>query len=294
MSAIFLLAAALALPSGAFAQAPASPPPPAEAAAPAPQSGIPDGPPVLQLEPLVITAPRLRLPPAFPIDPQINSTLLRLLAKKKNERPDSQAAMDASIGNLNQLATLDGYNLKVRYTQLGFLLTEGLAGVTDFELASELQNVAQHASNVQIRAAAMNALAYTHDMQYANIFQAGLTDPNLTVRFGALEALLILGDGSLEAQIANAARGDPSVPLQVYASAGMWRMGDIFGRESLLRFLSSQDWLTRAMSVHYIGELGGSDEYDSLLLMLANEGHPIVKAELCSALLRLQKFKKPL
>ena len=255
------------------------------------KSGIPDSAPLLQLEPLVITAPRLRIRPAFPIDPQINSTLLRLLRDKQNSRPDSQAALDASIGHLNDLATLDGYNLKVRYTELGFLLAEGLAGVTDFDLASELERTVRQGTNVQIRAAAMDALAYTHDLRYAPLFQSVLSDANITVRFGALEALLILGDPSVEMQVANVARNDQSLPVKIYAAAGMWRMGDIYGREALLNFSQNQDWFVRAMSVHYLGELGGSYEYQKLLQQFAGETHQIVKAELCAALLRLQKYK---
>lgn len=254
-------------------------------------SGIPDGGSVLQLEPLVITAPRLRLPEGAPIDPQINLHLLRLLRQRQDARPDSQASLDASVGNLNKLSTLTGYNLKTRYTELGFLLTEGLAGVKDYDLASELEKTGRSGRNVQTRAAAMVALAYSKDMRYLNLFQGSLQDGNVTVRFGALESLLILGDPSVQFLVANAARGDLSAPLQIYAAAGMWKMGDIHGREILLKYYQDNDWFLRAMATHYLGELGAGDEYRKLLLQLTNETHPAVKAELCSALLRLQQFK---
>lgn len=254
-------------------------------------SGIPDSAPVLQLEPLVITAPRLKIRQGVAIDPQINAQLLRLLRDQQDARPTPQDQLDASIGNLINLTTLDGYNLKTRYTQLGFLLTEGLAGTTAPDLAGELENTARQGANVQIRAAAMVALAYTHDLRYLGLFQGALLDQNITVRFGALESLLILGDPSVAMQVAGAARNDQSLPLQIYAAAGMWRMGDIFGREILLRLYQHQDWFVRAMATHYLGELGGADEYRKLQRELAAEAHPIVKAELCSALLRLQQFK---
>lgn len=254
------------------------------------QGYSPDSAPVLQLEPLVITAPRLKLKKLV-IDPQINSTLLRLLRQRADARPDAQASLDASVGNLGKLATSDGYSLKTRYTELGFLLTEGLAGVTDFELTSELEKAARLASNVQTRAAAMVALGYDRDLRYMPLFQGGLQDQNLTVRFGALESLLVLEDPSVQFLIGNAARTGGSLPLQLYAAAAMWRMGDIFGREILLNHYQDQDWFSRAMSAHYMGELGGPDEYRKLLLQLSYETHPAVKAELCSALLRLQRYK---
>jgi hypothetical protein len=48
----------------------------------------------------------------------------------------------------------------------------------------------------------------------------------------------------------------------------------------------------RAMATHYIGELGGAEEYRRLLQQINQESHPSVKAELVSALLKLQRFKE--
>jgi HEAT repeat protein len=243
-----------------------------------------------QLEPLVIKAPRLKIKNPLAIDPQINQQLLRLLQQRMDARPDSQAQLDASIGNLAKLSTATGYKLKTRYTELGFLLTEGLAGVTDMQLVSELEKVARQGTNVQTRAAAMTALAYTHDLRYLSLFQGALLDQNITVRFGALESLLILGDPSVQFQVGNAARTDSSFVIQIYGAAGMWRMGDIYGREILLRLAQHSDWFVRAMAVRYLGELGGADEYRKILQWLAFEANPLVRTEMCSALLNLQRF----
>jgi HEAT repeat protein len=268
-----------------------APPEPAPEASP---TGIPDSASIMELEPLVVTTSRVKvekLPPQAVLDPQINATLLRLLQNNMNNRPDSQAQMDASVGNLAQISTLDGYNLKTRYTQLGFLLTEGLAGTTDYGLQTALENAARQGKNVQIRAAAMVALAYTRDMRYQQLFQSAQIDTNITVRFGALESLLITGDPSVQTLVGNSARTDASQTLQTYAAAGMWKMGDIYGREILRRGIQDPNWLIRAMSTHYIGELGGGDEYRLLMLQLSNETEPMVKAELTGALLKLQKYK---
>ncbi|MDE2491907.1 MAG: HEAT repeat domain-containing protein [Elusimicrobia bacterium] len=243
-----------------------------------------------ELDPLVVTAPRIRAQKEM-IDPRINQQLLRLLDQRMDARPDAAAALDASIGNLNKLTTLDGYNLKTRYTELGFLLTEGLAGTTDYQLQAELEKAVRQGTNVQTRAAALVALAYTKDLSYLPLIQSETNDPNITLRFAALESLLVLGDDSAELQVANMARLDSSMPIRIYAAAAMWRMGDIFGREILLQLYQNPDWFVRAMSDHYLGELGGADEYLRLQQELGGEQDPAVRAEILDALVKLNPKK---
>lgn len=236
---------------------------------------------------LEVMAPHVR---AQAIDPQINMHLLRLLQQRQDARPDSIAALDASVGNLNKITTVTGYKLKTRYTELGFLLTEGLAGATDIQLTNELERTVRQGTNVQTRAAAMVALAYSKDQRYLSLFQGALNDQNVTVRLGAIESLLILGTPSIQFLIGNAARGDLSPIVRVQAAAGMWKLGDIYGREILLRLAEDNEWFVRAMAIRELGERGGADEYRRMQLWLSRESHPSVKAELCSAMLRLAKF----
>lgn len=245
---------------------------------------------LLELEPLTIYAPRVKQEDM--IDPRINQHLLRLLQQRMDARPGAEASLDASLGNLGRLSTLTGYSLKTRYTELGFLLTEGLAGTKDFQLQSELEKAARQAKNVQTRAAALVALAYAKDMRHLALFQGALGDPSVTVRFAALESLLVLGDGSIQLQLGGAARNDQAVPVQIYAAAGMWRMGDGFGREILLRFLDHQDWFARAMAVFYLGELGGGYEYRRIQRMLDTEPDLAAKAEIAAALVKLHPKKE--
>lgn len=263
--------------------------PAAYAADPVPVNLTVDAGLLFELEPLTITAPRVKQEEM--IDPRINNHLLRLLKQRMDARPDAVAAGDASIGNLNKLSTLTGYSLKTRYTELGFLLTEGLAGTKDYQLQRELENASRLSKNVQTRAAALVALAYAKDMRYQTLFQGALNDPNVTVRFAALESLVISGDRSIQLQLGSAARTDQSIPAQIYAAGAMWKMGDSFGKEILLRFLDHQDWLARAMSAYYIGEMGGGYEYRRLLTYLDREQDPSVKAELATALIKLHPHK---
>jgi hypothetical protein len=238
---------------------------------------------------LEVTAPRVKQEDL--IDPVINQHLMRLLTQRMDARADTVAASDSSLFNLARLSTLTGYSLKTRYTEIGFLLTEGLAGTRDFQLQNELEKAARLAKNVQTRAAAMVALAYTKRMQYLTLFQGALTDPNPTVRFAALESLLVLGDASVQLQLGGAARNDQSVAIQIYAAAGLWRKGDSFGREILLRFLDHQDWFARAMAAYYLGEMGGGYEYRRLMNYLDRETDPSAKAEIATALMKLHPKK---
>lgn len=273
-----LLLAALLVPAAA-----------SRAAEPLPVNLSADAGLLFSLEPLTITAPRVKQEDL--IDPRINAHLLRLLQQRMDARPDTVASSDASLFNLARLSTLTGYSLKTRYTELGFLLTEGLAGTRDYQLQRELENAARLAKNVQTRAAALVALAYAKDMRYLSLFQGALNDPSMTVRFAALESLLILGDRSVQLQLGGAARNDQSVAVQIYAAAGMWRMGDSFGKEILLRFLDHQDWFARAMAAYYLGEMGGGYEYRRMAQYLERELDPSTKAELATALMKLHPKK---
>jgi HEAT repeat protein len=243
------------------------------------------------LEPLLVTAPRVQAQVDL-IDPRIDQQLLRMLQAHMNERPNATAQLDSSIATLARLTTMTGYNLQTRYTQLSFLLTEGLAGTTDYQLQSALEQVARQAKNVQSRAAAMVALAYAKDTRYLLLFQGAMSaSENVTVRFAGLECLMVLGEQASQLQIGNAARSDASIPIQIYAAAEMWRSGDVLGREVLIRLYKSPDWLTRAMAYHYFGELGAGDEYVRLQREIDGEQDPQVKAELLAALVKLTPRK---
>lgn len=242
---------------------------------------------MLQLEPLVIKAPRVRAQVDL-IDPRINNHLMRLLKNRMDARPDSIASMDASVGNLSKLTTTTGYNLKVRYTEIGFLLTEGLAGTTDFGLQSELEKVVKFGKNVQTRAAAMVALAHTKELRYLPMFQGALIDQSVTMRFAAVESLLILGDVAVLQHVGQAARADASLPVQVFAAHAMWRLGDPYGKELLLRHIQNSDWFVRALAAHYLGEMGGEYERQKILREFQFEKDPVAQAEMAGALIKIQ------
>lgn len=246
--------------------------------------------PVYELAPLVITAPRLKLPPQAVLNPNIDADLLELLQNHASERPTGANALDPSLQDLASLTTIDGYNLQTRYTQLGFLLTEGLAGAKRLDLQAALQNTAQSATNPQIQASAIVALAYTKDPQFLGIFQQALNpNSNLTARFAAIEALTLLGGDVAHQAVFNAAQSDPELILQIYAANALANFGDATtGKTILLSHYQDPDWLVRAMATHYLGLIGDQNTYQLLFLQLQTETQPVVLAELCSALIRLR------
>jgi hypothetical protein len=246
----------------------------------------------IELAPLVVTAPRMKIPATLLIDGRIDNMLLNLLQTKANERPSTADLADPSVQILNSLVSPAGYLLKMRYTELGFLLTEGLAGTADLVLKNKIIDVARSGKNPQVRAAAMMAISYSRDDGDHSIIQTALLDQNITVRFGAVEALLNWGEPDALTDIANTARLDASGPLRMFAAQAMLRLGDPSGRDILTRGMDDTDWVIRAMAVRYIGELGTASDYDTILFNMGNETNNFVKSEMIGALLRLSALKK--
>lgn len=246
----------------------------------------------IELEPLIITAPRMKVPATLLIDGRINALLLQLLQSQANSRPSQADFGDQSVQLLNSLVSPAGYLLKMRYTELGFLLTEGLAGTADLVLKNQIVAVANNQTSPQIRAAAMMAISYNRDSGDHGIFQQALLDRNITVRFGAVEALLNWGQPDAVTDIANVGRLDVSGPLRMYCAQAMLHLGDPAGRDILIRGIDDADWVVRAMANRYLGELGNAKDYDQILSNMGNEQNNFVKSEMVGALLRLAPFKK--
>ncbi len=240
-----------------------------------------------ELEPLVVTAPRLKIPATALIDGRININLMRLLENKAEARPTVEQLDDPSIKALNALSSPRGFQLKTRYTELGFLLTEGLAGTSDLLLRERILKVARSGTNPQVRAAAMMAIAYDKKPQDRGVFQEALLSQDITVRWGAVEALYAWGQPEALGDIGSVARMDLSPALQVYAASLQLRMGDPAGRDILIRHWIHFDWLVRALAIRYLGEFGTADDFPRLLMNLPQERNNFVRAEFCAALLRL-------
>ncbi|MBI4396736.1 MAG: HEAT repeat domain-containing protein, partial [Elusimicrobia bacterium] len=249
--------------------------------------GVPKRREAFELEPLVVTAPRLRLQPAHYVDVRIDNDLVRLLEKMAGEPPPEEQVLDPVLNEVNKLVTPTGFALKTRYSDLSFLLVEGLAGARDFSLVQRLESIARGNPNARVKAAALVALAYDKNRQDLMIFQEALRDPSLVVRFGAVEALSLLGAPSVRPTLAITAQSDSSPALRVFSAQALRRAGDPYGRELLLRAIDDFDWVVRAMATYYLGELGEPEDYHKIAFKLNSETNDYVVSETCLALLRL-------
>ncbi|OGR88339.1 MAG: hypothetical protein A3A86_01300 [Elusimicrobia bacterium RIFCSPLOWO2_01_FULL_60_11] len=259
---------------------------------PSPEDSV-IAPSVLELDPLVVTAPRLKIPKGELVDSRVNYQLLKIAQGKEDMRINQdQAERSQAYKDLNFLVTPNGIGLKTRYTVLGYLLTEGLAGTDDFQLQDQLMRIAREGKNADVRCYAIIALAYSKDRLHLSYFQDALRrDFSVADRFAAVEALQIWGYGDAASILSGVVKLDPSPIVRVFAAQALWRMGDPLGRDYMLPFLDHESWLIRAMAMRYFGELGNAEDYSKVLGYFGSVQRPIVQAEMCSALLRLYAKK---
>lgn len=248
---------------------------------------------LFELEPLVVTAPRLKIPQGELVDSRVNHELLKMLREKEDLRI-TQEMVDQSSAykDLNELVTPSGIGLKTRYTVLGFLMTEGLAGTQDFQLLDQLIRIAREGKNPDVRSYAIIALSYNKDRNHLGIFQEALRRENSVAdRFAAVEALQNWGYQDAISILIGVSKLDPSPIIKLYSSQAILRLGDPLGRDFLILSLNDQEWLIRAMAMRYLGELGTGRDYDKLLSYFGLNQQKIVQAEMCASLLRLYSKK---
>jgi HEAT repeat protein len=269
------------------------PPSPAPPPAPPAERPAPERKSAYELEPLVVTAPRLRTSGANLVDPRIDVNLVELLEKMATDPTPEQQLLDPALTEVNQLVTPQGFGLKVRYSDIGYLLTEGLAGTGNYTLIQRLETIARTNANAGVRASALVALGYDRTRTDLFIFEEALRDPSLITRFGAAEGLAALAGTSLtgpaRSLLAGVAQSDTSPALRVFAAWGQWRAGDVYGREELLRGLGDSDWVIRALSAYFLGDLGNADDAGRMSFQVRKESARLAEAEAALALLRLSR-----
>lgn len=247
---------------------------------------------VIELEPLIIVPPRLRIPKSLQIAAVINNKLLDLIRNRLDQPLDPIQAQDPMLYQLNSMLTPTGFGLKTRYSQLSYLVTEALGGTTDPFLRMELERMARDSSNPLVRATAMLSLAYNREERDLSIIFDGLSDQNPTARFGAMEAVETGRFQSAIPQIIQIANLDPVPAFRVYAMHILSKFGNPNGRQLLLTSISQPDWPARAMTFWYLGRYGSEDDYSLMITRLPYEDNPFVKAEIALGALRLHPVKE--
>lgn len=257
--------------------APATPPPP-----PKPKASS-----AFELEPLVVTAPRLRLAGAQFVDVRIDNDLVRLLEQMASEPLPDEFTVPPELSDINSLITPAGFNLKVRYSDIIFLLIDGLAGTRNFSLVQRLEDMSHNNPNPRVRAAALIALSFDKSRMDLTIYREALRDTNAVVRFAVVESLTNLGGVSVRTPLMDVVQMDASPTLRIFAAQALLRVGDRYGQEVLVRALDDPDYVIRAMAVLFLGELGTQDNYYRVAARLTNESNNFVLAETCLAMMRL-------
>ncbi|HOW28088.1 MAG TPA: HEAT repeat domain-containing protein [Elusimicrobiota bacterium] len=245
---------------------------------------------VMELEPLVVRAPRMKVPRGEWVAPQIDALLIRMMEKYEQKDfigPTDDQLLQPARADVIQLVTPAGFRLKSRYSELGILLTDGVAGTNESRLVDQLMRTVRSGINQNVRSAALVALGYRRDRADMPFFMENVRHENISIRFATAEALTVWGFRDAASLLRDMAQTDSSGAVRVFAAQGMWRVGDEGGKEILWQFLDYSDWVVRAMAVRYIGELGGADDYNRMLYYLGREQNKFVQAEICSALLKL-------
>jgi len=243
---------------------------------------------VVELEPLVIVPPQLRIPASLQAAAKINTQLLRLMKDRLEYQLEAEQAQDPVLFELNQMVTPSGFAIKLRYSQLSYLLVEGLGGSNDPLLAAEIRKMAAaEERNGLIRATALLTIAYKRDDNDTYLFQEALNSRNATVRMGALEGIEIGRFRSALPSVSSLTASDPSPAIQIYALQVLARFGDPSARTILMSRINDTDWPARAMAFWYLGRYGAPEDYGIIQSRMATETNPFVRAEIALASLRL-------
>lgn len=228
------------------------------------------------------------------LDPAISNALVKLAEERRSLKRDLTQVDGTPAADILTVGSPIGYALRNRFLNVGIPLGEAFSRSTDPAFRAQLLELSRWDRDGESRAAALIALARTHDIKYLQVFNEALIHLDPAVRFGALEALVNF-EHPREAMplLAAASERDTEPLLRVYAAAGLARMGDAAGLHRLRAFLDNPSWVVKAMAAKYLGELGGAEDYDLLLGRIDREvGNDFVVAEYCVSALKLWPKKK--
>jgi len=228
------------------------------------------------------------------LDPAISNALIKLAEERRSLKRDLTKIEGTPVADILTVGSPIGYALRNRFLNVGIPLGEAFSHSTDPAFRAQLLELSRWDRDGESRAAALIALARTHDLKYLQVFNEALIHLDPAVRFGALEALVVF-EHPREAMplLAAASERDTEPLLRVYAAAGLARMGDVAGLHRVRSFLDNPSWVVKALAVKYLGELGTAEDYDLLLRRIDSEvGNDFVVAEYAVSALKLWPKKK--
>jgi len=241
----------------------------------------------IELEPLIIIPPQLRIPASLRAAAQVNTRLLSMVKDRKDFHLEPVEEQDPILQELNAMVTPSGFALKLRYSQLSYLLIEALAGTSDPVLSAEIRRIAAEERNALLRATALLAIAYNRNEDDSYLFRDALNSKSATVRMGALEGIDIGRFRSALPSVSAVSASDASPAVQVYALQLLAKFGDSSARQILLSRINDPDWPARAMTYWTLSRYGAPEDYGILHARLSTEQNPFVQAEIALACLKL-------
>lgn len=242
---------------------------------------------VIEMEPLVLRPPRLRIPESVRVAQVINEKLVRLVRDRLNLPKDPALEADGNYQDMNRLVTPAGFALQTRYSELSVAVAEGLAGTTDPFLRAELRRLAEANRNPVTRATALVSLAYSRADEDIPLISAALSDPDPVIRFGAMEAAQVGRFREVGSSLLGAVSGDPVPAFRMFALQVLLSFDDPTAYTTLITSTGDSDWPARAMSFWYLGRYGRGSDYSFVLNAIAREKNPFVLAEAVLAAQRL-------
>src|SRR3989338_2822716 len=200
------------------------------------------------------------------LDPAISNALIKLAEDRRSLKRDLTKVEGTPVADILTVGSPIGYALRNRFLNVGIPLGDAFSHSADPAFRAQLLELSRWDRDGESRAAALIALARTHDLKYLQVFNEALIHLDPAVRFGALEALVVF-EHPREAMplLAAASERDTEPLLRVYAAAGLARMGDVAGLHRVRAFLDNPSWVVKAMAAKYLGELGTAEDYDTLL-----------------------------
>ncbi len=248
----------------------------------------------VQAEPSSSTAEAARAQMNLRAESAAVPQLVRLVDDRNLQTLDLDRSGLDTLRDINKLITPAGYQIKYRFREIGVPVAQALSLSRDRQLQNRLLETARFESGRRSRSESLLVLSAQKNPAHLKYFKEALLDRDVAIQFAAVESLEFWNLPEAVPLLLNASERDWSPLIRVFAAQAVLRMGDSRGRDQLLKYLRDTNWLLRAMSARYLGELGKPEDADLLVSRIAAEqDNPYVVAELCIAGLKLLARRAP-